>query len=192
MYLVTWKLRLYYRWVRLLFKRKLLRPLTRKIQSLLLAFKEWSIIFPIRVAYLSGTLVPLIRVIRFLGKERQFIPELRSVSSVVPGHLYKHYGRVFLAHPNPDTVSMTYERRTAEGEKWQPIRKQEYEHTVLMQEKGFLRSVQVRFYETGAKCAICACETLKIPCQCAFRDGARTGYYELILQSRQQSDQTTL
>lgn len=134
----------------------------------------------------------IIRVIRFLGKEKQLIPELRGVERVVPDRFYKHYGRVLLSRANPDEVTLHYYRRPKGEEQWKEIRKAEYEHVLQQQNKGHLRDIEVRWEQTGDKCALCCCERLHIPCQCNFQGGERTGYFVLIDPGHQQSDITTL
>jgi hypothetical protein len=134
----------------------------------------------------------VIRCIRFLGKESQLIPELRCVPKIKTRRLYKHYGRILLAHENPDPVEMHYFRRATDTDEWKEIRQAEYNQTLQQQEKGKLRDVKLMFKQTGAKCEQCACEQLHLPCACGFEGGERSGYYELIYEGYQPSDITTL
>jgi hypothetical protein len=134
----------------------------------------------------------LLRILRFLGKEAEYVPQLRSQRVVRYNRLYHHFGRIVLAVKNPDPVELHYFRKKYDEEGWTEICKQEYHHTLELQNKGMFLDVKLRFEQRGDKCAICAMHRLAIPCHCCFPDGDRTGYFKLIHQNRQFSDITTL
>jgi hypothetical protein len=134
----------------------------------------------------------LIRIIRLLGKERDFIPQLRTQRVVRPRRLYSHFGRIVLSVSNPDPVRLHYYRRKYDGEAWTEICKAEYENIVGLQSAGKLLDVSVRFEQTGQKCQFCVMNIQGIPCHCAFPGGDRTGYFKLIHQDKQYADDITL
>jgi hypothetical protein len=133
----------------------------------------------------------VVRIIRLLGKEGQLVPELRWCDSVLPGRVYRHFGRILLAHRNRETFSVRYFRRSSLSADSDPdaavesveISREEYYRRF---EDGEASSLRMEM--KGSPCAKCACEQLNIPCYCRFRGGERTGWFELINNPRQYSD----
>lgn len=140
-------------------------------------------------------LMLFIRLIRLFRKEDQLMPNLLSVSKgeVIPGRLYRHFGRVLVARENPEKVTMRYfyasvqckNGKVQTGE-WKQCDESMY--NIMISRKDFT----TRYEQEGAPCSKCACEVYSLPCHCAFRNGARTGYFEQVSCSRQYTDNPTI
>jgi hypothetical protein len=123
----------------------------------------------------------VVRLIRLLGKESQLIPELRWADHVMPGRLYNHFGRVVLARENKETLHYRY--FCLEGDEYIEISRKEYDDLL---DEG--RASAIRIDVENSPCNRCACEQLDIPCYCKFEKGERTGWFELISNPHQFSN----
>ena len=125
----------------------------------------------------------IVRVLRLLGMQDKFMPELDTVAvgQVRRHRLYQHYGRILLARRNPRPVMATFS-----GICGQTVGQQEYYDLLTEGKQCSLDSL------SGQACDLCAMRSLGLPCRCDFRTGSFTGYYELVMAGRQYSDNISI
>lgn len=133
-------------------------------------------------------LLLLIRIIRLFKAEDKFMPNLRSVPErqVRTGQLYRYYGRILVSRPWQGAV-VRYQERTPDGQHWQDCSEIRY-HELL----EFCGKESVSCTIDNLPCSRCACQALGLPCRCDFTSGTFTGYYQLVHQDTQYSDNVTL
>lgn len=129
----------------------------------------------------------IIRLIRFFKAEDTFIPNLRAVpeKQVRTGRLYRYYGRILVSRPWSGAIARHYERTP--GGHWVPCSEIRYQE--LLEFRG---QDSVTCETENLPCSHCACQTQGLPCRCDFGTGTFTGYYELVHQDQQYSDNLTL
>ena len=129
----------------------------------------------------------IIRLIRLFKAEDTFMPNLRAVpeGSVKTGRLYRYYGRILVSRPY-EGAAVTYFERSDTGE-W-------VQCSLLRYQEAFrLRGPEkVSISTENMPCRRCACQNLGLPCRCDFTGGSYTGYYELVHQDTQYSDNITV
>jgi len=119
----------------------------------------------------------IIRLIRFFKKEDTLMPELSSVdeNQVKLGHLYTHYGRVVVAHPNPEQAYFRYYVDD------KPV-------TQLAYEEALIKGLPTRIERHNAPCHLCHFQQYGLPCRCDFNVGSHQGYWRIVQCSRQYAD----
>lgn len=119
----------------------------------------------------------LIRLARLLKMEDKLMPELELVPArqVRTDRVYRYYGRVVLSHSNPQKVVAVF--RNKHGSR---ITEDEYNRLC---DNGTPCSIDDDV--TGKACSCCDFDRLGLPCRCDFASGFCTGYYEVIMSSKQ-------
>lgn len=119
----------------------------------------------------------LIRLARLLKMEDKLMPELELVPArlVRTDRVYRYYGRVVLSHSNPHKVVAVF--RNQHGSR---ITEDEYNRLC---DNGTPCSIDDDV--TGKACSCCDFDRLGLPCRCDFASGFCTGYYEVIMSSKQ-------
>lgn len=119
-----------------------------------------------------------VRLLKMLKMFDKFVPVLNNVPrrGVSYKGLYQHYGRIVLAKPNPDKVTVQY-LDIAGNE----ISQEEYEKQFAANREPTIGNVE------GMACGKCDFARLGLPCRCDFKQGFFKGYYEVIFVSKQNS-----
>lgn len=131
----------------------------------------------------------IIRLVRLFKAEDTFTPNLRSVpeGQVRTGRLYRYYGRILVSRPWQGAKVTYFEKD--ELDNWVECSEIRYNEVLSYKYKG---SDRVSLSTENMPCKNCACQKLGLPCRCDFTTGSYTGYYELVHQDTQYSDNTTL
>ena len=129
----------------------------------------------------------IIRLVRLFKAEDTFIPNLRAVpdGKVKVGRLYRYYGRILVTRPWTGAVVTYLELDEQSG--WKPC--SEIRYNEVRKEKG---EAYVNLDARNTACERCACRKLSLPCRCDFSEGSFSGYYELVHQDTQYSDNITI
>lgn len=125
----------------------------------------------------------VMRVIRHMSWQDEAMPDLHNVpeGKVKLWHLYRYYGRVLLTRKNPDRFRLVY-RSAYTG---QEIPEETYRKAKAIKPNS------VRKEREGHPCHLCyMCKVL--PCRCDFNTGICTGYYRLIHEEKQYSNNPKL
>lgn len=132
-------------------------------------------------------LLLIIRLIRLFKSEDRFIPNLRAVpdGKVKTVCMYRYYGRILVSRPWTGSVVTYYELDEKAG--WKPC--SEVRYNEVRQVKG---EAYVNLSAENTACNRCACRNLSLPCRCDFSEGSFNGYYELVHQDKQYSDNINL
>ena len=114
----------------------------------------------------------LIRLARLLKMEDKLMPELELVPQrqVRTERVYRYYGRVVLSHSNPQKVHAVF--RNQHGDKGTPC--------------------SIDDNVSGKACSRCDFDRLGLPCRCDFASGFCTGYYEVLMSSKQFSTNSSV
>jgi hypothetical protein len=141
----------------------------------------------------------LIRLIRFLRKENQLIPELSCIPNgkVQVNRLYNHYGRILVSRPWENAKMVKHYFVS-------PLQRTELSpSTLALEDRDDVPWEEVdefRYYEArrnkelclvrikGRPCELCACWEKGLPCRCDFTTGTATGYFKLVLEKKQFAD----
>lgn len=130
----------------------------------------------------------IIRLIRLFKAEDTFMPNLRAVpdGKVKTGRLYRYYGRILVSRPC-EGASIQYLEKDPTGEGWIRCSLLRYQEVFRL-----CGPEKVSVSTENMPCANCACQKLGLPCRCDFTSGSYTGYYELVHQDTQYSDNITV
>ena len=121
-------------------------------------------------------IILFVRLHKMLNKFDKFVPVLNNVPrrGVSNRGLYQHYGRIVLAKPNPNELTVQY-FNIAGNE----ISKNEYE-------EQFKNNMHPTIGKThGLACGLCDFARLGLPCRCDFKQGLFKGYYKVIYVPKQ-------
>lgn len=129
----------------------------------------------------------IIRLVRFFKAEDTFMPNLRAVppKNVRTGRIYRYFGRILVSRPHKG-ASITYFELADSGE-WVQCSLIRYQEVFKLKGPEY-----VSINTENMPCKNCACQKQGLPCRCDFITGSYTGYYELVHQDTQFSDNVTI
>jgi hypothetical protein len=144
----------------------------------------------------------LARLLRFFGLAKAAMPELYCLpdNQVRFHQLYTHFGRVLVSrrwrgalHPQyflspiqrdqlpPSSLSL----EDRDDIPWQEITRERYYAARRANEL-------CKISYSGRPCGHCALYRLGLPCRCDFFEGSQHGYFQLVMESKQNAHNTTL
>lgn len=123
-------------------------------------------------------IILFVRILKILKMFDKFVPVLNNIPrrEVSNKGLYQHYGRIVLAKPNPEKVTVQY-MDIAGNE----ISEENYEKMFEANQSPTIGKVE------GMACSKCDFSRLGLPCRCDFKQGFFNGYYEVVFVSKQNS-----
>ena len=126
-------------------------------------------------------IILFVRLLKMLKMFDKFVPVLNNVPrrGVSNLGLYQHYGRIVLAEPNPEKVTVQY-RDIAGNE----ISQEEYEKQFAANREPTIGNVE------GMACGMCDFGRMGLPCRCDFKQGLFCGYYKVIFVPKQNATST--